>query len=329
MPRSEPPIDSPLSSDSERLPEASLLLRDVDEMKTKQLTQMQLTWIRFRRHRLAMVGSAILIFMILMAVLAPIISPENIYNPLSNDLFGAVDKAPTLSSGLRYMFGADFEGRSVTSQVIFGARFSLLIGFTSALLGTLLGVIVGATAGYFGRWIDSVLMRVVDIMLAMPFLQVTLVAAGVFGHGHTNVLLVIEIFTFFGWAYVARLVRGLFLTLRAMEYAEAARAVGVSTSRVIFRHLLPNAIRPILVALTLAVAGNIVAEAAIDFLGIGLQYPDISWGSVLAFAQDDPGGPQAAWWVTVFPGLALVLTVVAVNFVGDGLSDALDVRTRL
>ena len=138
----------------------------------------------------------------------------------------------------------------------------------------------------------------------------------------------IGIFTFFGWAYPARLIRGLFLSLRTVEYAEAARAVGVSTPRIIFRHLLPNTLRPILVATTLAIAGNIAGEAAIDFLGYGLQYPDTSWGSVLAFAEQDPLGLKAAWWVTVYPGLFLVATIVAVNFLGDGLSDAMDVRSK-
>lgn len=299
-----------------------------EQIPTRQLTQVQLAWMRFRRHRLAMVGTGILLFMALMAILAPLISPENIYDPTSADIFNAPDKAPTLSDGLRYIFGADFNGHSIAAQIIYGARYSLLIGFTSAIMATIVGMIVGAISGYFGGWIDSVLMRIVDIFLTLPSLPLLLVAAAVFGQGHTSVLLVIVIFTFFGWSYIARLVRSLFLSLRTQEYAEAARAVGVSTTRVIFRHLLPNALRPILVATTLGVAGNIVFEAAIDFLGIGLQYPDTSWGSVLAFAQSDPQGIKAAWWVTIYPGLFLAATIVAVNFIGDGLSDALDVRSK-
>lgn len=171
-------------------------------------------------------------------------------------------------------------------------------------------------------------MHIDDIFLTLPQLPVLLVAAAVIGHGHVSVPLVILIFTFFGWAFIARLTRGQFLSLRTLEFVEAARAVGVSNSRIIFRHMLPNAIRPLLVATTLAVAGNIVFEAAVDFLGIGLQYPDTSWGSVLSFAEQDPQGLAAAWWVTVFPGLFLVVTIVAVNFLGDGLSDALDVRSK-
>ena len=266
--------------------------------------------------------------MALMAIFAPIISPEDIYDPNAADIFGAVDRAPDLAQGLRYLFGADYNGHSIAAQVIYGARYSLLIGFSSAILATVIGVFVGAVSGYFGGWVDSALMRLVDIFLTLPFLPVLLVSAAVIGKGHTSVALVIGIFVFFGWAYVARLLRASFLTLRSLEFAEAARAVGVSDTRIIFRHLLPNAVRPVLVATTLAVAGNIVSEAAIDFLGIGLQYPDTSWGSVLAFAQQDPLGLRGAWWVTVFPGLFLVATIVAVNFVGDGLSDALDVRSK-
>jgi peptide/nickel transport system permease protein len=295
------------------------------DLPTRQLSQVQLIWIRFRRHRLAMFGSGILLFMILMAIFAPIIAPENIYDPNSADIFNAVDKAPTLSGGLRYIFGSDFTGHSISAQIIWGARYSLLIGFSAAILSTLIGAAIGAASGYFGRGVDTVLMRLVDVFLTLPFLPVLLVVAGLVGGGHTSVVLVIAIFTFFGWAYIARLVRGLFLSLRTMEYAEAARAVGVSRRRTIFRHLLPNALRPILVATTLTVAATIAGEAAIDFLGFGLQYPDTSWGSVLAFAQQEQ---FRYWWLTVFPGLFLVLTIVAVNFIGDGLSDALDVRSK-
>jgi peptide/nickel transport system permease protein len=211
---------------------------------------------------------------------------------------------------------------------MYGARFSLLIAFTAAIISSVVGVIVGAISGFFGGWVDSVLMRVVDVFLALPFLPVLLVAAALLGGGHTSVLLVTLILAFFGWAFIARLQRASFLTLRTAEFTEAARSVGVSNARIMFRHMLPNAIRPILVATTLLVAGNIITEAAIDFLGIGLQYPDTSWGSVLSFAEADPAGIRGAWWVTVFPGLFLVATVVAVNFLGDGLSDALDVRAK-
>jgi peptide/nickel transport system permease protein len=168
-------------------------------------------------------------------------------------------------------------------------------------------------------------MRAVDVFLTIPGLPILLAVSAIFGGGHTSAAVIIGIFTFFGWPYPARLVRGQFLSLRTMEYAEAARAVGVPPVRIVFRHLLPAALRPILVATTLIVAGNIVGESALDFLNLGLQYPDTSWGSVLAFAEQEQ---FQNWWVTVFPGLFLALTVVAVNFIGDGISDALDVRSK-
>jgi peptide/nickel transport system permease protein len=285
-----------------------------------------MAWIRLRRHRLAMAGISDLLFMILMAIFAPLIAPENIYDSTSNDIFNAQDRAPTLAAGLRYLFGADFLGRSVSSQIIWGARYTLLIAFTSSIISTLIGMSVGGISGYYGGWADSLLMRVVDVFLTLPGLPVLLVAAGMLGHGTTTVGLVIGVFTFLGWAYIARLVRGSFLSLRTQEFAEAARAVGVSDLRIIFRHLLPNSLRPVLVATTLGIAGTISFESAIDFLGYGLQYPDTSWGSVLAFASQER---FQTWWVTVFPGLFLVATIVAVNFIGDGLSDALDVRARV
>ncbi len=307
---------------------AQIAQSSLERIETKQLTQLQLAWMRFRRHRLAMVGSIILLFMALMAITAQWFAPENIYDPNAANLL-LTDMAPTLSQGLRYAMGTDYNGHSISSQIMYGARFSLLIGFSAAISASLFGVVIGAVAGYFGGWVDSVLMRLVDIFLALPFLPVLLVAAAIVGGGHTSVLLVIGILAFFGWAYIARLLRASFLTLRSAEYTEAARAVGVSNSRIMFRHMLPNALRPILVATTLAVAGNIITEAAIDFLGVGLQYPDTSWGSVLSFAEADPMGIAGAPWVTIWPGVFLVLTVVAVNFVGDGLSDALDVRMKV
>ena len=313
------------TSTSHTPPRLSPFNSDLETMATKQLSQLQLTWIRLRRHRLGMMGIGVILFMMLMAIFAPWIAPENIYDPYSNDIFGAADKAPTLAGGLRYLFGADNLGRSVSSLIIWGARYTLLISFTAAIVSTLIGLIVGGVAGYYGGWVDSLLMRIVDVFLTLPSLPILLVSAAVFGHGNTTVLLVIIVFTVLGWAYIARLVRSSFLSLRAMEFTEAARAVGVSNLRIIFRHIMPNALRPVLVALTLGIAGYISFEAAIDFLGYGLQYPDSSWGTALSFASQEQ---FRVWWVTVFPGLFLTITIVAVNFIGDGLSDALDVRSK-
>jgi peptide/nickel transport system permease protein len=168
-------------------------------------------------------------------------------------------------------------------------------------------------------------MRLVDVFLTLPGLSILLVVSGVFGGGHLSVPMMIGVFAFLGWAFIARLVRATFLTLRSMEFTEAARAVGVSNMRIIFRHMLPNALRPVLVATTLGIAGTISFEGAVDFLGYGLQYPTTSWGTSLAFASQEHFD---VWWITVFPGLFLVITIVAINFLGDGLSDALDVRAK-
>jgi ABC-type dipeptide/oligopeptide/nickel transport system permease subunit len=306
-------------------PRSSPFSSDLETVPGKQLSQLQLTWIRLRRHRLGMVGIGVLLFMIVMAVFAPWIAPENIYDPYSNDIFNAADKAPTLSHGLRYLFGADFAARSVSSLIIWGARYTLLISFTATIASTIIGLIVGGIAGYYGGRVDSILMRLVDIFLTLPALPFLLVCASIFGAGHTTPTLVIVVFTILGWAYISRLVRGSFLSLRAMEFTEAARAVGVSNMRIIFRHIMPNALRPVLVALTLGIAGNMSFEAAIDFLNFGLQFPTTSWGTILSFAEQEQ---FKVWWVTVFPGLFLTLTIVAINFIGDGLSDALDVRSK-
>lgn len=306
-------------------PETPLYNLETEAINTRYVSQWQLAWMRFRRHRLGMLGTVILLFMILMAIFAPIIAPENIYNPYSNDIFGAVDKAPTFADGLRYLFGADFLGRSVISLIIWGSRFSLLISFSSTIAAAIIGVIIGSISGYYGGWVDSLLMRIVDIFLTLPGLPILLVVAGVFGGGHLTVPLMISVFAVLSWAYIARLIRSSFLSLRAMEFTEAARAVGVSDARIIFRHLLPNALRPVLVALTLGIAGTISFEGAVDFLGYGLQFPTASWGTALAFASQEQ---FRVWWVTVFPGLFLVITIVAINFIGDGLSDALDVRSK-
>src|SRR2546423_1714661 len=296
------------------------------EITTRQLTQLQLTWLRFRRHKPAMAGVAVIVFMIVLALLAavPQVMPESPYNMFSYDIM-AQNLSPRLSPHWYFMLGTDDNGHTMVSQIMWGARISLAIGFISAFLTALIGVVVGAIAGYFGGWIDTVMMRVTDVFLTLPFLPMLLLAANLFGQGHLWVI--IGIFAVFTWPGLARLARSSYLSLRTQEFAEAARAVGVSNTRIIFRHLLPNALRPVIVATTLNVASFIVVEAAIDFLGAGVKYPDASWGNILANAQT--GFSNGNWWWATFPGIALILTVLAVNFIGDGLGDALDVRSKV
>jgi peptide/nickel transport system permease protein len=212
----------------------------------------------------------------------------------------------------------------VLTLVVNGSRSSLLIGFSSMMIGVVLGTIVGAIAGFAGSMVDNVLMRIVDVMLSLPLLFVILVASRFFGNG--NVALIIVIFGLLSWMSIARLTRSLFLSIREREFIEAAKAVGVRDRRIIFRHILPNAVSPIVVSASLLIAGVIIGEAFVSFLGYGVNpiYP--TWGNILSSALTFI--PVGNWWWPFFPGLAIILTVLAVNFIGDGLRDALDPRSR-
>ncbi len=294
------------------------------EIAARQLSQAQLTWIRFRRHKPAMIGSVIVIVMILLAVFAPYITGENPYNPATYDATNQ-DLSPRLAPHWWFILGTDTYGHTMLSQILWGARISLMVGFLASFGATIIGVVVGAISGYYGRWVDTVMMRVTDVFLTLPFLPLLILAADIWGQGHVG--LIIIVFIIFSWPIVARLTRSSYLRLREQEFTEAARSVGVSDMRIVFRHLLPNALRPVLVQTTLNIASFIVVEAAIDFLGAGVKYPDTSWGNILADAENSFSGGN--WWWATFPGIFLVLTVLSVNFVGDGLGDALDVRSKV
>ena len=214
--------------------------------------------------------------------------------------------------------------RDVFTVVVNGARLSLIIGVGAALFAAILGAIVGGTAGFFGGWLDNLLMRIVDVLLSLPILFVILVASKFLGGG--SWVSIILVFGFLGWPPIARLVRSLFLTLRSEVFVEAARAVGVGSGRIIFRHILPNALSPLIVATTLQVAAVIVTEAFVSFLGFGVDVTQPTWGNALTGAVRFI--PLGNWWWPLFPGMAIVLTVLGINFVGDGLRDALDPRSR-
>jgi peptide/nickel transport system permease protein len=291
------------------------------EVQLESLNQWQLAWRKFRKHRLALIGLGILIALIVAAIVGPILSPF-VFNEIPKpDKPVYAGRPPSLA----HLFG-ETGGlqRDVLQLVVNGARTSLIIGFSSMAIGVIIGTIVGALAGYLGGFIDNILMRIVDVMLSLPLLFVILVASQFFGGG--NVLLIIIIFGVLSWMGIARLVRSLFLSIREREFVEAAKAVGVSDRRIIFRHILPNAISPIVVSASLIVAGNIIGEAFVSFLGFGVNpiYP--TWGNILSNALTFI--PVGNWWWPLFPGLAIILTVLAVNFIGDGLRDALDPRSR-
>ncbi len=310
--------EAALDADVERRIEES----GVDyEVGLESLSQWQLAWRKFRKHRLALIGLGILIALVAIAIIGPIFLPFNFQQVPNPDKVVPNGRPPSPM----HIFG-ETGGlqRDVFQLVVNGARTSLFVGFSSMAIGVILGTLVGSLAGYFGGRLDNVLMRIVDVMLSLPLLFLILVASRFFGNG--NVLLIVAIFGLFSWMGVARLVRSLFLSLREQEFVEAARAVGVGDRRIIFRHILPNAISPIVVVASLIIAGNIIAEAFVSFLGFGISSTTPTWGNILTSAQTYIS--RGNWWWPLFPGMAIVLTVIAVNFVGDGLRDALDPRSR-
>ena len=288
------------------------------EVALQSLNQWQLAWRRFRRHRLALIGLGIFAVMLFLAIFGPILWP---YDPLD---IAPVPTQAGIPPSLAHPFGTDGQGRGVFTLVANGARLSMLIGVATMFIAVTIGVIVGALAGYFGGLVDAGLMRFVDLMLTVPFLFVVLVAARFFGGGDPLVLL--TIFGVLSWPGLARLVRAVFLSLREQEFVQAARAVGVGDFRIAFRHMLPNAVGPIVVSATLLVANAIILEAFVSFLNFGLRATDISWGNALARSQATM--IHGNWWWPFFPGMAIALTVIAINFMGDGLRDALDPRFR-
>jgi peptide/nickel transport system permease protein len=289
------------------------------EVALESLSQWQLAWRRFKRHRMAIMGLGIFGVMVGVAILGPILLP---YNPL--DIPGSSKPGGT-GPALAHLFGTDANGRDVFTMVVNGARISVAIGFFSMVIAGFTGVVVGALAGYFRGVVDNLLMRVVDVLFAIPFLFVILVVARFFGEG--SVFALILIFGLLSWPLIARLVRASFLSLREADFVEAARAVGVSDMRIAFRHILPNALGPVIVAMTLLMASNIVLEAFVSYLGFGISEDQTSWGNALSNAQ--AALIFGNWWWAFFPGMAIALTVLAINFVGDGLRDALDPRARL
>jgi peptide/nickel transport system permease protein len=293
------------------------------EVNLESLSQFQLAWRKFRKHRLALIGLAILAAFIAIAIVGPVIAPydfKSIPKLAPNEIVNA-GRPPSIKHLMGETGGLQ---RDVLELVVNGARTSLFIGFSSMAIGVIIGTIFGAIAGFIGGFVDNALMRVVDVMLSLPVLFVILVFSRFFGNG--NVLLIIVIFGVFSWMGIARLVRSLFLSIREREFVEAARAVGVTDRRIIFRHILPNAFSPIVVSASLIVAGNIIGEAFVSFLGFGVSPTSPTWGNILSNALTFI--PLGNWWWPLFPGLAIIFTVLAVNFVGDGLRDAFDPRSR-
>jgi ABC-type dipeptide/oligopeptide/nickel transport system permease subunit len=272
---------------------------------------------RFLRHRLATASLIFLILLVLLAIFAKRVSPYA-YDEL--DLFN-IAQAPTREG--HHWFGTDLLGRDYLSRVIYGLRTSLWVAMLVAGLTTFIGTTIGSIAGYYGGTVDNLLMRFTDLVLTLPTLAVLLTASVFLGNGDPVRVGIILAFLF--WTGLARIVRGIFLSLREKEFVEAAKAAGAGDARIIVRHLLPNAVGPIIVSMTLIIAAAILVEAALSFLGFGIQPPTPALGKLIADGQTQG---LESWWLVTFPGLVIVVIALAVNFIGDGLRDALDPTQR-
>ncbi len=269
-------------------------------------------WERFLNNKLGVVAAIFLLILFIVSWLAPWIVP---YDPLAINV-----KAVLLPPSFSHPLGTDTLGRDVLSRLIYGARISLLVGFVAVGIATFIGTFLGALAGYYGHFVDTIIMRLVDIMLCFPSFFLILAVITFLEPNIWNIMVVIGLTS---WMGVARLVRAEFLSLKEREFVLAARALGANDFHIIVHHFLPNAIAPVLVSATLGIPGAILTEAALSFLGIGVQPPTPSWGNMLTIGKDNL---DIAWWLSVFPGMAILLTVLAYNLLGEAIRDALDPR---
>jgi peptide/nickel transport system permease protein len=315
----------------------------------EERTPFQIVMKRFRRHRLAMISLVVMLGMFLITILAPVIAPFEIQELSVNDYFikwGSVDQA----TGRIHYMGTDNIGRDYFSRLIYAGRISLTVAILSTIISELIGIIVGAVSGFFGGWIDAVLMRFVEFMLTIPTLPLLLIISSMLlrndelipipepvlkfmgnilllsPRDSRNAVLIVMVLAGFGWLSAAQLMRGTVLSLRDQTFVEASRSLGASNFRIIMRDMLPNAMAPIIVDASLNLAGYVVGEAALAFLGFGIQDPVPTWGNMLAASQqfmlDKP-------WLPLIPGLPIFVCSLAFNYIGDGLRDALDPRLKL
>jgi peptide/nickel transport system permease protein len=282
---------------------------------------LSLIWRQFRKHKMALAGMAFVLFLALACIVGPRLSPYDVERSSLRDRYQPPSSA--------HVFGTDDLGRDMLTRILQGGRISLAVGVLSMGLAITIGIIVGSLAGFYGGRLDNILMRATDIMLTLPSLflliLMTLILRGINwpylqeGGGVFAIIVVIGILR---WMPVARLVRGSFLSLREMEFVEAARSLGLSNRRIIIRHILPNAMSPVIVAATLGIAQAIITESGLSYLGYGVQPPTPTWGNMLTNAQQEM--IRGNMWIAIFPGLMIFVTVIAINYMGDGLRDALD-----
>lgn len=293
-------------------------LEVLEEIKTeKKYSKTSLykdAWKRLRRNKLAMLGLAIVILLVLIAIFASLIAP---YDPTSR-----IKEDSSLGPSREHLFGTDLLGRDIFSRVIYGSRVSIEVGIIAVGISVIIGLFFGALSGYFGGISDTVVMRIADIFFAFPYILGAIVIMTVLGPGIVNIFIAIGIL---GWASFARIFRGSILTIKNKEYIEAVRALGASNYRIITKHIFPNSFAPIIVYATMNVGTAIIVEAALSFLGIGVQPPTPAWGKMLSESLDYI---DIAPWMMLFPGLAIVITVLGFVLVGDGLRDAFDPRLK-
>jgi len=267
---------------------------------------------RFTRNRLSVGGAVIVLLLVTTAVLAPFIAP---YDPTAIDVYNVLSPP-----GKAHLLGTDELGRDLLSRIIWGSRVSLKVGFVAVGIAIMIGIVIGSMAGFYGGRTDAILMRFVDIMLAFPTFFLILAVIAIL---EPNIFTIMAVIGVTSWMDVARLVRAEFLSLKERDFVDAARTLGISNTRLIFRHILPNALSPVFVAATFGVAGAILIESSLSFLGLGVQPPDPSWGNILTAGKDNI---EVAWWLSLYTGLAILVTVLSYNLVGEGLRDALDPR---
>jgi len=271
-------------------------------------------WARFAENKFALAGSLMVVLFFAVSLLAPFLAP---HDP------GAIDLQSVLRPpSAQHPLGTDQLGRDVLSRLIWGSRISLKVGFVSTSIAILIGLILGAIAGYYGRWTDALIMRAVDIMLCFPTFFLILAVIAFLEPSIWNIMIIIGLT---GWMGITRLVRADFISLKERDFVLAARAIGADDFRIIFVHILPNAMASLLVAATFGIAGAILTESALSFLGIGVQPPTPSWGNILMDGKDNI---DIAWWLSLYPGLAILLTVLGYNLLGEGIRDSLDPRLK-
>jgi len=284
--------------------------------KPKVLTPAKITWNKLKRNKLAVFGTIILSLLILLSIIAPIISP---YGRDTVDLLN-IESAPTA----KHILGTDELGRDIFTRIIYGGQVSLSVGVLATFIQLVIGITLGAIAGYFGGITDKIVMRFVDIIMCFPFMVIAITIASILGPSIWNVMIIIGIL---GWPKIARIVRAEILSLKEREFIEAAKALGLDSKDIILKHIIHNIYAPIIVYGTLGIAQGILSEASLSFLGMGVKQPQPSWGNMLSAAQN-MRVLQSEWWLWVPPGLLVFLTIISINFLGDGLRDALDPKIK-